>query len=100
MPDSQVFFCVARTVSRAHGDHRVPRTIQAIGLGCRVEHAREMIYSDGVDVDAVDGAMPIGITCRLCERTDCEQRAFPSIRNGAPIDEHYRGPSPYALPES
>lgn len=99
MPDGQFFFCVARTVQRAHGDYRVPRTIQAIGLGCKAEHAREMIYSDGVDVDAVDGAMPIGITCRLCERTDCEQRAFPSIRSGAPIDEHYRGPSPYALPE-
>jgi len=100
MPDGQVFFCVARTVLRAHGDYHVPRTIQAIGLGCRVEHARELIYSDGVDVDTVEGALPIGVTCRLCERTDCEQRAFPSIRSGAPIDEHYRGPSPYALPET
>ena len=100
MPDGQVFFCVARTVLRGHGDHHVPRTIQAVGLGCRVEHARALIYSDGVDVETVDGAMPIGVTCRLCERTDCEQRAFPSIRSGAPIDEHYRGPSPYALPEA
>ena len=99
MPDGQVFFCVARTVLRAHGDHHVPRTIQAIGLGCRIEHAREMIYSDGVDVDTVGSALPIGVTCRLCERTDCEQRAFPSIRSGAPIDEHFRGPSPYAVPE-
>ncbi len=99
MPDGQVFFCVARTVLRVHGDHHVPRTIQAIGLGCRVEHAREMIYSDGVDVETVESALPIGVTCRLCERMDCEQRAFPSIRSGAPIDEHYRGPSPYALPD-
>ena len=99
MPGGEVFFCVARTVLRAHGDHHVPRTIQAIGLGCRIEHAREMVYSDGVDVDTVDGALPIGVTCRLCERTGCEQRAFPSIRSGAPIDEHYRGPSPYSLPD-
>jgi len=99
MPDWQAFFCVARTVLRGYGDHHVPRTLPAIGLGCRVEHAREMIYSDGVDVETVASALPIGVTCRLCERMDCEQRSFPSIRSGAPIDEHYRGPSPYALPE-
>ncbi len=100
MPDGQVFFCVARTVRRAHGDHHVPRTIQAIGLGCRVEHAQEMIYSDGVDTASVDGALPIGVTCRLCERMDCEQRAFPSIRSASPVDEHFRGPSPYAVPDA
>lgn len=98
MPEGPVFFCVARTVLRAYGDHHVPRTIQAIGLGCQVEHAREMVYADGVDVDTVDSALPIGVTCRLCERTDCEQRAFPSIRSGAPIDEDFRGPSPYSRP--
>lgn len=100
MPDGQVFFCVARTVQRVHGDHHVPRTVQAIGLGCRVEHASQMIYSDGVDTAAVDGALPIGVTCRLCERLDCEQRAFPSIRSASPVDENFRGPSPYSVPES
>ncbi len=39
--------------------------------------------------------MPIGITCRLCERTDCEQRAFPAIHRRLGIDENVRGASFY-----
>lgn len=98
MPDGDAYFCVARTVLRGYGDYHVPRTIQAIGLGCQISRAREMVYSDGVDIDNIEGALPIGVTCRLCERTGCEQRAFPSIRTGASIDENVRGPSPYATP--
>ncbi len=98
MPDGDAYFCVARTVLRGYGDYHMPRTILAIGLGCQMQFARDMVYSDGVDIDTVEGALPIGVTCRLCERTDCEQRAFPSIRIGAAIDENLRGPSPYATP--
>ena len=45
-------------------------------------------------------AVPIGITCRLCERTDCEQRAFPAIHRKLGIDENVRGASFYQLPKS
>lgn len=40
--------------------------------------------------------MPIGVTCRLCERMDCEQRAFPSSRHPLRINENVRGLSFYA----
>ena len=80
MPDGEAYFCVARTVPKGRGGYHTPHTIQAIGLGCRIEFARELVYSDGVDLEDLDGAAPIGITCRLCERSDCEQRAFPPIR--------------------
>jgi predicted transcriptional regulator len=36
------------------------------------------------------------VTCRLCERSDCEQRAFPSIRHPLQVDENVRGVSLYA----
>jgi hypothetical protein len=36
------------------------------------------------------------VTCRLCERTDCEQRAFPSLRHPLRIDANVRGVSLYA----
>jgi predicted transcriptional regulator len=77
------------------GFHAHPR-IHAIGLGCPVSRARELIYSDGLDLDNPDGFVPVGVTCRLCERTDCEQRAFPSIRHPLRIDENVRGVSLYA----
>ena len=35
--------------------------MQAISLGCQVEHARELIYSDGVDLDNLEAATPVGI---------------------------------------
>ncbi len=40
-------------------------------------------------------AVPIGITCRLCERMDCDQRAFPPIHRKLGIDENVRGTSFY-----
>ncbi|MFL5897775.1 MAG: short-chain fatty acyl-CoA regulator family protein [Solirubrobacterales bacterium] len=35
------------------------------------------------------------MTCRVCERTDCEQRAFPSLRHRLHVDENVRGVSLY-----
>jgi predicted transcriptional regulator len=40
----------------------------------------------------------VGVTCRLCERADCEQRAFPSLRRPLRVDENVRGPSAYSPP--
>jgi hypothetical protein len=45
--------------------------------------------------------VPVGVTCRSCERTDCEQRAFPSLRQPLAIDENVRGLSLYvSVPEA
>ena len=68
----------------------------AVGIGCDVRDARELVYADGVDVDNRNAAVPVGVTCRLCERMDCEQRAFPPLRHPLKIDEHVRGVSFYA----
>src|SRR2546428_10039741 len=54
-----------------------------------------MVYADGVDLDNLDTATPVGITCRVCQRTDCEQRAFPSLRHRLQVDENVRGVSLY-----
>ena len=99
MDDGHLYFCVARTVPKGRGGYHAPHTIQAIGLGCRVEYAPEMIYSDGIDLETREGAVPVGVTCRLCDQTNCEQRAFPSIRNPLKIDENVRGISFYAPSE-
>lgn len=96
MPDGTEYFCIARTVSAdSHGFHAHPR-IHAIGLGCPAAYAKELVYSDGLDFGNAGGFVPVGVTCRLCERTDCEQRAFPSLRHSLRIDENVRGVSIYA----
>lgn len=96
MPDGGVYFCIARTVHSDRGGYLAPHTVQAIGLGCEVRHARALVYADGVDVDNPNAAVPVGITCRLCEHLDCEQRAFPALQHPLRIDENVRGASFYA----
>lgn len=77
MPDGTRFFGIARTIERGGGGYRVRRKQFAIGLGCELSHARELVYADGFDVAAPQQAVPIGPGCRVCPRTDCVQRAFP-----------------------
>ena len=59
------------------GRYQARRKFFAIGLGCELSHARELVYADGLDVAAPRGVVPIGPGCRVCPRTDCVQRAFP-----------------------
>jgi predicted transcriptional regulator len=49
-----------------------------------------------VDVDNLQASVPVGVTCRLCQRMDCEQRAFPPIQHPLRVDENVRGVSFYA----
>lgn len=96
MPDGVVYFCIARTVRSDRGGYNVPHNVQAIGMGCDVKHAKNMVYADGMDLQNEDAIIRVGVTCRLCDHLDCEQRAFPSIRNPLRIEENVRGVSFYA----
>ncbi|MEN0061450.1 MAG: short-chain fatty acyl-CoA regulator family protein [Myxococcota bacterium] len=91
MPDGVPYACVARTVSHRHGGHGTEEIVHAVGLGCRLEHAKDWVYADGLDLTNPDDiTVPIGVTCRLCERHDCGQRAFPSLQHPLRIDENAR----------
>jgi predicted transcriptional regulator/DNA-binding XRE family transcriptional regulator len=96
MPDGTAYFCVARTVRKSFGGYRAPDTLMAVGIGCPVRDARKLVYAEGYDLENLDAAVPIGTSCRLCERMDCEQRAFPPLQHRLTIDENVRGMSFYA----
>jgi predicted transcriptional regulator/transcriptional regulator with XRE-family HTH domain len=96
LPDGQRFFEVARTVSKESGGFRAPRTQYAIALGCDVSHAREVVYADGLDLSNREAVVGIGPTCRLCDRMDCEQRAYPPLQHALTVNENVRGVSFYA----
>jgi len=100
MPDGQAFFCIARTIESArHTSVRggLPQRVGrlAMGLGCGIHHAREIVYSDGLSLDDPQLVTPIGVSCRTCPRTDCADRASPSLSQRLDIDENSRGQSPY-----
>jgi len=98
MPDGTTYLCVARTVRQSLGGFGAAHPLLAISLGCEVSHARHLVYGDSLDVENPKAAVPIGITCRLCERTDCDQRAFPPIQQRLGIDENVRGATFYTPP--
>lgn len=77
MPDGSHFFGIARTISRGGGAYRAARKLFAIGLGCDLAHAHQLVYADGFNLETPRDVVPIGPGCRVCPRPDCVQRAFP-----------------------
>jgi predicted transcriptional regulator/transcriptional regulator with XRE-family HTH domain len=96
MPDGAEYFWIARTVAREYGGWHAPRSLVAIGMGCEASRARELVYADGMDLESRQAVVPVGLTCRLCERMDCEQRAFPPLQHPLRVNANVRGLSFYA----
>lgn len=96
MPDGTTYFCISRTVGKDGGGYHALHAVQSIELGCPIQYARELVYSDGVDLDTHTSAVPVGVTCRLCERRECEQRVLPALQSPLVVDENVRGVSFYA----
>jgi len=99
MPDGTAYFCIARTIRKSFG-YASGDSMMAVGIGCPVSDARDVVYAEGYDLDNLEAAVPIGTTCRLCERLDCDQRAFPPLQQGLVIDENFRGRSFYVPREA
>ena len=95
MPDGDRFFCIARTIRRGEGGFQAAHTVHAIGMGVALEHARQLVYSEGIDLAEPARVVPIGVTCRLCPRELCEQRAFPQTGTPLKVDPNVRGRSPF-----
>ena len=96
MPDGRNYLWVARTVERRAQRYGQPGKTFAIGLGCELRHAHRLVYSDGLDLSG-DNATPIGAGCRVCERDNCPQRAFPALGRELDLDEHRSTVSPYLV---
>jgi XRE family transcriptional regulator, fatty acid utilization regulator len=98
MPDGRNYMWVARTVERRTSRYGQPGKTFAIGLGCELRHAHRLVYSEGLDLSS-DIATPIGAGCRVCERGNCPQRAFPTLGRALDLDEHRSTVSPYLVLE-
>ena len=97
LPDGAAFFCIARPVEKPGGRFHAPVTHEVVALGCDLARAAELVYADGRDLAQLDAATEIGIGCRLCERSDCRQRAFPPLQHRLVVDATVSGPSAYAF---
>jgi hypothetical protein len=92
-PDGVKYFCLARDVSKPGGSYTAPTRRLAIGLGCEVVHAKQLVYADGMDLGAP--FEPIGISCRICDRVGCHQRSIPPLAHKLRLDPNVRDLLPY-----
>jgi XRE family transcriptional regulator, fatty acid utilization regulator len=94
-PDGVRYLCLARDVSKPAGAFLAPVRRYAIGLGCEVQHAGQLVYSDGLDLKG--RFQPIGISCRICERASCHQRSVPPLEGRVTVNPNARDILPYEI---
>jgi predicted transcriptional regulator/transcriptional regulator with XRE-family HTH domain len=96
-PDGLRYFCLARDVSKSGGSFRAPMRRYAIGLGCEVDFARQLVYADDLDLGNNAAFEPIGVSCRICPRTNCHQRAVPPLQAQLSVDHDRHDALPYQI---
>ena len=95
MPDGRAYLWIARTVTHRQGGWGSPAKTFSIGLGCDLRHAARLVYARGVPLDEPAVRTPIGMACKVCDRPDCPQRAFPPVGGRAAADPNRCRFEPY-----
>ncbi|MFC4127300.1 short-chain fatty acyl-CoA regulator family protein [Nocardia rhizosphaerae] len=96
MPDGRKYLWLARTTDESTPGFLSPTRDFAIGLGCDIAHAERLVYSTGLPLHDASAAVPIGSGCKVCERPQCAQRAFPQLGRGIRVDDNRSATTPYA----
>ncbi len=87
-PDRTTYFCFAKVVGDPVSGSLSRGTVYSIGLGTHADHAKHLAYADDLPfADPRKMSVPVGTTCRFCERTDCNMRSAPSYKFAFRVDE-------------
>ena len=95
MPDGKVYFCIARAFEKGVEKHGTPKSFVSIGLGCDIKYGSELTYAEGINLSNKNLETPIGVSCRICPRMNCQQRAFPQIDREIRPNVNNKGITPY-----
>ncbi len=95
MTNGEKYVCIAKTVEKGVGRYGQKKSMLSIGLGCEAKYAKEFVYTENLDLNDKKSELPIGVSCRTCDRLDCSQRAFPPLHKKFDIDINSRGVSIY-----
>ncbi len=95
MTNGEKYVCIAKTVEKGVGRYGQKKSILSIGLGCEAKYAKDFVYTENLDLNDKKSELPIGVSCRTCDRLDCSQRAFPPLHKKFDIDINSRGVSVY-----
>ena len=95
MSNGEKYVCIARTVEKGIGRFGQSKSILSIGLGCEAKYAKDFVYTENININDKSSEIPIGVSCRTCDRLDCSQRAFPPLHKKFDVDINTRGVSVY-----
>ena len=95
MTNGEKYVCIARTVEKGVGRHGQKKSMLSIGLGCEAKYAKDFVYTENLNINDKKTEIPIGVSCRTCDRLDCSQRAFPPLHKKFDVDINSRGVSVY-----
>jgi len=95
MTNGEKYVCIARTVEKGVGRYGKSKSILSIGLGCEAKYAKDFVYTENIDINDKKTEIPVGVSCRTCDRLDCSQRAFPPLHKKFDVDINNRGVSVY-----
>lgn len=93
LPDRMRFVSVAKAVTRPLPGGSVQ--MQTLALGCEAKEAERLVYR----VPDFEAPLEVGLSCRLCERRGCAERAFPPLQRKLRLDPHVRGRAPFTFGE-
>ncbi len=96
-PDGVRYLCIATSINKRSGGYHKPVQRFAIALGCEAGYAGDLVYADDLDITKQKNYTPIGISCRICERASCHQRALPPLKRNLKIDHNTRNTIPYSF---
>jgi predicted transcriptional regulator len=96
-PDGVRYLCVATEIAKGGGGFNAAQRRYALAIGCEVSFAADFVYADGLDLTSRAAFDPIGISCRICERAACAQRAVPPLKSKLTIDHDRRAVVPYSI---
>jgi len=95
MTNGEKYVCIARTVEKGIGRYGQKKSMLSIGLGCEAKYAKDFVYTENLDIYDKKSEIPVGVSCRTCDRLDCSQRAFPPLHKKFDVDINNRGVSVY-----
>lgn len=97
MPDGTRYLMMGRAMIRTSSHWGGPVLRYALGFGCDISYADAVVYSDGLDLRNEASAIKVGLSCRICERDSCMNRAVPPINRDIRVPQHARGVVPFEL---
>lgn len=95
LPGGGQFFTLCRTTDRPVFSRNTQDRRLVIALGCEASEADRVCYSGPFNISDQEMYAPIGISCHVCPRQACSQRAHQPVNVRLSINADRRGSTRY-----